>query len=149
MPHFTIAIKGNSLTPQNIETKLKLSLEKLIRVNDKEIFKISLFVECQSLVGSYINLMQHYTSIKQEENRKQIVSGFLQQYEFFTQTFTRLIKKNKFSKTVCCIITHVWLEILKDLEKEGKAQSDMLARSISAQMQTDLIRILESHVNLP
>lgn len=148
MPPFTIAIKDNSFTPQNIETKLKLSLKELMGEYDKEIFKISLFAECQSLVDSYINLIQHYTCIKQEENCEQIVSGFLERYEIFTQTFSQLIKKNKFSKAACYIITHVWLDILEDFDKEGKAQNDMLARSISAQMQTDLVRILENHVML-
>jgi hypothetical protein len=148
MHAFTNTIESTNLNFQNIETKLKLSLENLIGINDKKILKIYTFTESQKLIRPYLDLILYYANPNQEETYEQIVPKFLERYEIFTEAFTSLIKKNAFNKIICCTITHAWLEILAGLEKEGKTQSDMLARSISAQMQTDLVRILESLVNL-
>jgi len=109
------------------------------------LYKLHTEQECCKMITPYTLMLQQYNHYKHGKSLRKNAKSFLKNHDLFLSIFKRVIKSRLSDMYNCLFITYIWMAVLIRLEKEAKKNNDMFICILSVQLQSDLIKTIETY----
>lgn len=111
-----------------------------------QIVRVFIFQICSRVVPSFLLLQNHHKFLCQSEKvTAKEIKKLKYYFDEMIKEYQSTLNDSAQSKRMCFLIAYIWMQLLKEEEQSAKYRLDDIWRSLSMQLQEDLVNIALEH----